>query len=112
MDCLFCKIAKKEIPAKIVREESNIIAFRDINPQAPTHIIIIPKAHIEGLQELTEFNHPITGRLIYAAINIAKTEGLKQGYRVVFNCGPDGGQTVYHLHLHLLGGRRMLWPPG
>lgn len=112
MDCLFCKIVDREIPAKIVHEDSDSLAFRDINPQAPTHIIIIPKEHTEKLSDLNEDDYIIVAKLVFIATRLARTEQLKEGFRLVFNCGPYGGQTVYHLHLHLLGGRRMTWPPG
>lgn len=112
MDCLFCKIVTRQIPAKIVHEDSDSLAFRDINPQAPTHIIIIPKEHSEKISDLNEDNYTTVSKLVLIANRLAKSEQLKEGFRLVFNCGPNGGQTVYHLHMHLLGGRRMTWPPG
>lgn len=111
--CIFCKIIKKEIPAKIIFEDNKVLAFEDIKPQAPVHIVIIPKAHIEKLSDIKEETAAVIGRLIVAANNIAKEKNIKEsGYRVLFNCGPDAGQAVSHLHLHLLGGRIMAWPPG
>lgn len=111
--CVFCKIVKKEIPAKIVFEDNNVLAFEDINPQAPVHIVIIPKVHIDKLSDIKEENTAMMGRLILAANEIAKEKKLlESGYRVVINCGRDAGQAVLHLHLHLLGARAMTWPPG
>lgn len=113
MDCIFCKIVSKEIPAKIVFENERIIAFEDINPQAPTHILIIPKKHIPYISELSEEDISLVGELIYTAKKIAKEKGLeKDGYRLVFNNGKNAGQEVFHIHLHLLGGRVFRWPPG
>jgi histidine triad (HIT) family protein len=110
-DCLFCKIAAKQIPAKLVHEDDELIAFRDIAPQAPTHILLIPKRHVASLAELDD--PALAGRMLLAARHIAVAEGLhKTGWRTVFNTGPDGGQTVHHLHVHILGGRAMTWPPG
>ncbi len=112
-NCLFCKIVEKEIPSDIVFENDNILAFRDINPQAPTHILIIPKVHIPTLNDLTENHQKLIGEMLLTAQNLAEKEGIaKKGYRTVFNCNNDGGQEVYHIHLHLLGGRKMTWPPG
>jgi len=111
MDCLFCKIVKKEIPAKIVFESDSVLAFNDINPQAPTHILIIPKKHIKSTNEIDDIN--LAGELIITAKNLAKNLGFDtNGYRLNINCGQDGGQEVGHLHLHLLAGRQMNWPPG
>jgi len=113
MDCLFCKLVAREIPADIVFEDDDVIAFRDIAPQAPTHILIIPKRHISTLNDLTEEDCALVGRLQFTAQKIAKQVGIAEdGYRVVMNCNEDGGQTVYHIHMHLLGGRSMTWPPG
>jgi histidine triad (HIT) family protein len=109
-DCLFCKIIDKQIPSNPVTENEEMIAIRDINPQAPTHILIIPKHHAKDITEMTD--HSLTGRLFAAAKSIAASEGLGKGFRLVVNTGPDGGQTVDHLHIHLLGGRFMTWPPG
>ncbi len=113
-ETIFSKIIKKEIPADIVFENDNILAFRDINPQAPTHILIIPKNEIPTVRELNGSEHgALLGELVDAANKIAKDEGISEdGFRLVFNCGDNGGQEVYHLHLHLLGGRKMKWPPG
>jgi histidine triad (HIT) family protein len=108
--CLFCKIAGKEIPAQIVYEDAHVIAFRDIKPQAPVHILVIPKQHIPSLNELTD--PAVAGYLTAAVRTIAVREKLVNGYRVVINTGPDSGQEVAHLHYHLLGGRKMTWPPG
>ena len=113
MDCLFCKLIAREIPADIVFEDDAVIAFRDIAPQAPTHILIIPKRHISTLNDLSEEDCALVGRLQFTAQKIAKTLGIAdEGYRVVMNCNEAGGQTVYHIHMHLLGGREMTWPPG
>ena len=112
-DCFFCKIAKKEIATDLIYENKNIIAFRDINPQAPVHILLIPKLHFSTLNDLMSNHKYLVGNLIYNAAKLAKKEGIaKQGYRTVFNCNEWGGQTVYHIHLHLLGGRKFGWPPG
>ena len=109
--CIFCKIASGEVPASIVHRGEGIVAFRDLNPQAPTHVLIIPTQHVGSLNDADDA--PLLGRLMLAARAVAKSEGIAQdGYRVVANCGPSGGQTVAHLHLHLLGGRPMSWPPG
>jgi histidine triad (HIT) family protein len=110
-DCLFCQIAEKKIPSKQVYENDDVYAFHDINPQAPTHIIIIPKVHIGTLDEINEKNSDMTAKLILAAVKIAKKQEL-EGYRLVINCNEIAGQTVFHLHCHLLGGRNMHWPPG
>jgi len=110
-DCLFCRILKKEIPSKPAYEDESVYAFYDINPQAPTHILIIPKKHVAGVEELAKGDEMLAGRLISQAKQIADSLGLKS-YRLVFNQGPEAGQSVFHLHLHLLGGRRMHWPPG
>ncbi len=113
MDCIFCKIVKKEIPSKIVFENERIIAFEDINPQAPVHILIIPKRHIPYIAEIEEEDISLIGELIYTAKRIAEEKGLtKDGFRLVFNNGKNAGQEVFHIHLHLLGGRKFTWPPG
>ena len=110
-DCLFCKMASGEIKPDVVYEDETVLAFRDINPQAPVHILIIPKAHIETLNTLDDL--PLAGKLLQTATELAKQEGLAEnGYRTVINCNKDGGQEVFHLHVHLLGGRQMHWPPG
>lgn len=107
-DCIFCKIIKREIPSSIVYEDNEIIAFRDVNPQAPIHILVIPKKHISSLVDLKEEDEMVVGR-IYTVINkIAEQEGIeKKGFRVIVNCGEDGGQEVKHLHFHILGGRKL-----
>ena len=110
---IFEKIISREIPSTIVYEDSDVIAFRDIDPQAPTHIVIAAKRPIETLNDLTDDASSITGKMTAAAIGIAKSEGISEsGYRIVFNCNKDGGQSVDHIHCHLLGGRQMKWPPG
>ena len=112
-DCFFCKIAKKEIATDLIYENKNIVAFRDINPQAPVHILLIPKLHFSTLNDLMSNDKYLAGNLIHNAAKLAKREGIaEQGYRTVFNCNEWGGQTVYHIHLHLLGGRKFGWPPG
>jgi histidine triad (HIT) family protein len=111
--CIFCKIARGEIPAARIIDEDDVVAFRDLNPQAPTHILLIPRRHIESVDGLADGDATILGRLFVAARDVARQEGLAEGgYRIVTNVGPDGGQSVGHLHLHLLGGRQMGWPPG
>lgn len=112
-DCLFCKIIKGEINSKKVYEDKNVFAFEDINPQAPIHILIVPKKHISSLNDLNEEDKEIVGDIFLAAKKIAKEKNIdKSGYRTVFNTGPDAGQAVFHLHLHLLGGRKFSWPAG
>jgi histidine triad (HIT) family protein len=112
-DCLFCKIVAGEIPADVVLDRGNVIAFRDINPQAPTHILLIPKKHVKDVTELGSEHGSLLVELLAAANELAVSEGIAEsGYRVVANVGPDAGQTVFHLHVHLLGGRPMAWPPG
>ena len=112
-DCLFCRIEKKEIPSRIIHEDDQAIAFEDVNPQAPTHILIIPRRHIASVSEITDQDSEMMGHLALVARRIAQDRGIAaQGYRLVVNAGPAGGQAVYHLHLHLLGGRQMNWPPG
>jgi histidine triad (HIT) family protein len=110
-NCIFCKIAGKEIPAKIAYEDNEVFAFHDISPQAPVHILIIPKEHISSTDELNASNSDIAGKVILAASKIAKELKL-DGYRLVLNCNEIAGQSVFHLHCHLLGGRQMQWPPG
>jgi histidine triad (HIT) family protein len=112
-DCLFCKIAAGEIPAEKVKEADDWIAFRDISPQAPTHILIIPREHIATLNDIAPGNDALLGKLFLAAKQIAAEEGIAEsGYRAVVNCNADAGQAVFHIHMHLLGGREMGWPPG
>ncbi len=112
-DCLFCKIIAGDIPSEKVYEDSEVLAFRDIEPQAPVHIIIIPKVHIPSANELSEENCGIVGKIFAVAAKLAKELGFSEaGYRIVNNCGKNGGQTVGHIHFHLLGGRNLQWPPG
>jgi histidine triad (HIT) family protein len=112
-DCLFCKIVNGDINADVVFESDNVIAFNDINPQAPTHILIIPKRHIPTINDLIESDCDNLGQLFLVAASIAKKNNFSnEGYRVVMNCNSAAGQTVFHLHLHLLGGRTLMWPPG
>ena len=109
--CLFCRIVAGEIPAKIVAQTDDCVAFRDIDPKAPTHVLVIPREHVPSLAEAADAT--LIGKMALLAAEIARTEGIAQsGYRTVFNTNADAGQTVFHLHLHLLGGRRMSWPPG
>jgi histidine triad (HIT) family protein len=113
MDCLFCKIVAGEIAAEIVFESEMAVAFRDINPQAPTHILVIPRKHIATINDLEEGDRAIFGSLFAAAKEIAAAEGIADdGYRAVMNCNEGAGQSVFHVHLHVLGGRQMGWPPG
>lgn len=112
-DCIFCKIAQKEIPAKLAFENERLVAFHDLFPQAPTHVLIIPKTHYNTLNHIPPEETPLLGEMIAAATQLAKDLNVAEsGYRVVMNCNPDGGQSVYHIHLHLLAGRHMAWPPG
>jgi histidine triad (HIT) family protein len=112
-ECIFCKFVSGEITPEIVFQNQNIIAFRDINPQAPVHILIIPRKHIPTINDITEEDKEIVGELFLVAKEIALAENINDsGYRLVFNCNHDAGQAVYHIHLHLLGGRKMKWPPG
>ncbi len=111
-ETLFSKIIRREIPADIVYEDDLCLAFRDITPQAPVHILVIPKKPIPKLADATSEDHALLGHLLMMVKNIAAQEGLTNGYRTVINTGEDGGQTVYHLHVHLLGGRSLSWPPG
>lgn len=111
--CLFCKIINRELPAEIAYEDDQVLAFHDIQPQAPTHILIIPKRHISTLNELSPEDASLVGRLQVTAAHLAKELGFAEaGYRVVMNCNEDGGQTVGHIHMHLLAGRSLTWPPG
>ncbi len=112
-ECLFCNMVSGAIPCDKVYENEYLLAFRDIDPKAPTHILIIPKKHITTLNEINENDQDLLGELLLTAKKIAKDEGIDtSGYRTVFNCNSDGGQTVFHIHMHLLGGRQMAWPPG
>ena len=111
--CLFCRIVAGEIPATIVHETADTLAFRDINPRAPSHILVIPRRHVDSVAALAPHDEALAGRLLLAAAEIARKEGFAdQGYRVVSNIGDWGGQTVQHLHLHVMGGRSFSWPPG
>lgn len=113
MDCLFCKIVNRQIPATLVHEDDQIVAFRDINPQAPVHLLVIPRRHIATLNELQPADAGLVGHMLVTAQRLAVQEGIAEpGFRLTMNCNVDGGQTVYHIHLHLLGGRAMHWPPG
>ena len=112
MDCLFCKIINGDIPCAKVYEDETVFAFRDIEPQAPTHILIIPKQHIKSAAEITPENSAVVAHIFEVAAIIAENEELKDGYRIVNNCGENGGQTVGHIHFHLLAGRNLQWPPG
>jgi histidine triad (HIT) family protein len=111
-DCLFCKIATKKIPSKIVYEDEDVFAFADISPQAPTHVLICPKKHFASLNEATVEDQAVLGKLQLVAAKLAREGGLLEGYRTVLNNGAGAGQSVFHLHLHLLGGRQLRWPPG
>lgn len=111
-DCVFCKIATREIPASFIYEDDDLIAINDIAPQAPTHLLIITKAHIQSLAEATPRQQSLLGKIQLVASKLAKEKGLDQGYRLVNNCGVQGGQAVPHIHYHLLGGRQLHWPPG
>ncbi|MGH8398411.1 MAG: histidine triad nucleotide-binding protein [Gammaproteobacteria bacterium] len=112
-ECLFCKMARGDIKPDMVMETDDLIAFHDINPQSPVHILVVPRKHISTLNELTSSDTELMGKLVMVASEIAQREGLAtSGYRLVLNCNKGGGQTVFHIHLHLLGGRIMTWPPG
>lgn len=112
-DCIFCKIAQGKIPARKVLEDDQCVAFHDLTPQAPVHVLVIPKQHLDGLKDAKDGDGPMLGHLLLAARNVAKELGLvEDGYRTVINTGAHGGQSVFHLHVHVLGGRAMAWPPG
>jgi histidine triad (HIT) family protein len=112
-DCIFCRIAAGEIPSKIVHQDDDILAFRDIDPKAPTHVLVIPRRHIASVNDLDNGDSDLIGRMVLAARGIAERDGRSgSGYRMVMNTGSDGGQSVDHIHLHVLGGRRLGWPPG
>ncbi|HEY7099847.1 MAG TPA: histidine triad nucleotide-binding protein [Terriglobales bacterium] len=111
-DCLFCRIIAGEIPSKKVHDDEHTYAFEDINPQAPAHVLVIPKKHIRGLKEASASDAEIIGRCQLVAAQIARQRGIEDGYRTVLNVGPKAGQSVFHLHVHLIGGRTLHWPPG
>ena len=112
-DCIFCKIVSGDIPAEKIFENDHVIGFRDLNPQAPTHVLVIPKKHISTINDIQQEDKGLIGEMFLAAQQIAADEGLSErGYRAVMNCNAEAGQTVFHIHLHLLGGRAMTWPPG
>jgi histidine triad (HIT) family protein len=111
--CIFCKIVSGEIEAAIVHEDDEVVAFRDVNPQAPVHVLVVPRRHVATLDDLRPEHGEIVARMVLAATKIARDQDMsREGYRLVWNCGEGAGQSVFHLHLHLLGGRRMHWPPG
>jgi histidine triad (HIT) family protein len=113
MDCLFCRIIAGEIPASIVYKDDDLVAFRDINPQAPMHLLVVPRKHVATTNDLTAEDDVLVGRMLRRAAQLAVDEGFgERGYRTVFNCNREAGQTVFHLHLHLLAGRGLEWPPG
>lgn len=112
-ECIFCRIVAGEVPAAIVRADEETVAFRDINPQAPTHVLVVPRRHIASVEGLEPADAPLVGRLVLAAREVARAEGVAEsGYRLVLNIGPAAGQSVDHIHLHVLGGRPLRWPPG
>lgn len=112
-DCIFCKIIAGEIPGDIIYQDDDVLAFRDLNPQAPTHALVIPKKHISTINDIQSDDAELVGKMFLAAQKIAKADGIAEpGYRTVMNCNSGAGQTVFHIHLHVLGGRAMSWPPG
>lgn len=111
-DCLFCRIIRGEVPSRKVHEDEHTFAFEDLNPQAPTHVLIVPKKHIAGLKEASAEDAELLGRCHLAAAQIARERAIEDGYRTVLNVGPRAGQSVFHLHVHLIGGRALQWPPG
>jgi histidine triad (HIT) family protein len=112
-DCIFCRIAAGEVPSKIAWQDEEIVAFHDVDPRAPVHVLIIPRKHIASVNELDDADAPTIGRMYVKARDLARDLGVAEtGYRLVMNTGPEAGQSVWHIHLHLLGGRRMTWPPG
>jgi histidine triad (HIT) family protein len=112
-NCIFCRIAAREIPSEILRESDRVVAFRDIDAKAPTHILLIPKDHIESMTDISDADGPLLADIVQSAAHLARTEGIDEsGWRLVANVGPDAGQSVFHLHFHMLGGRQMAWPPG
>ena len=113
MPCVFCEIVAGRIPAKVAFQDEAVLAFHDINPQAPVHVLVIPKQHVASPLDLTPHEDSLTGRLVRTARDLARELGLSErGFRLVFNCGPDAGYSVFHIHLHLIGGRALGWPPG
>jgi histidine triad (HIT) family protein len=112
MSCIFCDIAAKRIASKIIHEDSRVLAFHDVSPKAPTHVLVIPKEHVRDLDAATDGHESLLGHLLLVARDVAAAQGLASGYRVVLNRGADGGQSVDHLHVHVLGGRALAWPPG
>lgn len=112
LHCIFCRIAAKEVPSAIVYEDDDVVAFRDLSPQAPTHVLVIPRRHVASLDDMVSADAALLGAMMLAAKSVAMAAGLTAGYRVVTNCGVNAGQSVAHVHLHLLGGRPMTWPPG
>jgi histidine triad (HIT) family protein len=113
INCIFCKIVSGQIPSKIVHRDELVTAFRDVHPQAPTHILVVPNQHIRGADEISAENAQVVAAMVMVATRLAESEGVgASGYRLVFNVGPNAGQSVFHLHLHLLGGRHLAWPPG
>ena len=112
MDCLFCRIVAGTIPARKLYEDDQVIAFHDIGPQAPVHFLVIPKKHIATLNDLNEEDTALAGHILFTAQRLAKEHGCEKGFRVAMNCNEMGGQTVYHIHMHVLGQRQMQWPPG
>lgn len=111
-DCLFCRVVAGELPATLVRETDTTVAFRDLDPKAPTHVLVVPREHHADLAALTDADPALAADLLAAGVAVARQEGLADGYRLVLNTGADGGQTVFHVHLHVLGGRGLGWPPG
>lgn len=112
-DCIFCKIISGDIPGDIVYQDDDVLAFRDLNPQAPTHVLVIPRKHIATTNDLQPEDAQLVGKMLLAARHVAKEDGIAEsGYRTVLNCNEGAGQSVFHIHLHLLGGRQMTWPPG
>jgi histidine triad (HIT) family protein len=113
MDCIFCKIAKKEIPSKIIHEDDRLVVFEDMSPQAPTHVLVVPKKHISTTMDIKDEDNELIGHMFQAAALVAEKKGIaERGFRVVMNTNAEAGQTVFHIHLHVLGGRAMGWPPG
>ncbi len=110
--CIFCRIAAKDIPSSIVYEDDDVVAFRDLSPQAPTHVLVISRRHVASLDDMAASDAGLLGAMMLAAKNVAAAAGLDAGYRIVTNCGVNAGQSVSHIHLHVLGGRPMAWPPG